>query len=224
MVLDAPYTRTLPRRINRNSGIAIDCAAPHSSGDNGPRSLHRERAIHGHAEKIIGGSEPSASDRCIADGTSKLRQAKAGSCRHRNDGAEREMRFGEQSSNVIHDKRQPFSRDQVAFRECDNHGRYIEKRQDLQVLARLRHHALVGGNNEQRDVDAAGACEHRPNKCLVARYVDDSNRSNAFDVERREPEIDRDAATLFLGKAVSIDTRQSFDQGCFPVIDVSSGP
>lgn len=42
------------------------------------------------------------------------------------------------------------------------------------VLARLRHHAIVGGDNEQRELDAARPRDHRMHEALVAGHVDEA--------------------------------------------------
>ena len=57
--------------------------------------------------------------------------------------------------------------------------RDAEQVEDRQVLARLRHDALVGGDDQQREVDAAGAGEHVLDEALVARHVDDARRCAA---------------------------------------------
>ena len=54
----------------------------------------------------------------------------------------------------------------AAHAECLEHA---------QVLAGLRHHAVVGRDDEQEEVDAGGARDHRPHEPLVARHVDDAH-------------------------------------------------
>jgi hypothetical protein len=41
-----------------------------------------------------------------------------------------------------------------------------------EVLARLRHHAVVGGDAQQKEVHARGARDHRPHEALVPGDVD----------------------------------------------------
>ena len=45
----------------------------------------------------------------------------------------------------------------------------------LQVLAGLRHHAVVGGDHQQREVDAGDAGEHVAHEALVAGHVDEAD-------------------------------------------------
>ena len=49
-----------------------------------------------------------------------------------------------------------------------------EQLQDLHVLARLRHHAVVERHHQQRRIDAAGAGEHRVHEPLVAGNIDEA--------------------------------------------------
>jgi hypothetical protein len=45
--------------------------------------------------------------------------------------------------------------------------------QIAEVLAGLRHHAVVGGHHQERQVDAGGAGHHRLDEALVPGHVDD---------------------------------------------------
>ena len=47
-----------------------------------------------------------------------------------------------------------------------------ERRQHRRVLARLRHHAVVGGDDHQEQVDARRARDHRAHEPLVPGHVD----------------------------------------------------
>ena len=91
------------------------------------------------------------------------------------------------------------------------------------MLARLRHHALVRGDDEQAKVDSTRSHEHAPHEVLVARNVDHADGADPGEIERREAEIDRYAATLFFGQAVGVDTGQRLDERGLAVIDVARG-
>jgi hypothetical protein len=92
---------------------------------------------------------------------------------------------------------------------------------DREVLARLRHHALVGGDHEQHEVDAGRAGHHRAHEALVARHVDEAEAQPAAEVERREAELDRDAARLLLGEAIGVDAGQRAHERRLAVVDVA---
>ncbi len=93
--------------------------------------------------------------------------------------------------------------------------------EDREVLARLRHHAFVGGDDQQRQVDAAHAGEHILDKALVAGHVDDAHLTAAGQRQPGETEVDRHPPVLLLLEAVRVDARQGADQRRLPVVNVS---
>ena len=71
--------------------------------------------------------------------------------------------------------------DQVALGQCDDAVPQAEQAQNFEVLARLRHHRIVGGNDEHGQVDAGGAGQHVLDEALVAGHVDDAEAELAAD-------------------------------------------
>src|SRR5262245_11191127 len=89
------------------------------------------------------------------------------------------------------------------------------------MLARLRHHALVGGHHEQGGVDAAHAGQHVFDEVAMARHVDHPDRLAAWQIEPGEAQVDGHLAlTLFL-KPVRVGAGQGLDEGRFSVIYVA---
>ena len=76
-----------------------------------------------------------------------------------------------------------------------------EQAQDRQVLVGLRPCALGGVDDEQEQVDARRARDHRPHEPLVAGNVDERQRRPRGQCERRVAEVDRDAARTLLRAA-----------------------
>ena len=101
-------------------------------------------------------------------------------------------------------------------------ARNAQQPADVEVLARLRHHRLVGGHDEHHEVDAADAGEHVLDEALVAGHVDE-REVDVADRQVREAEIDRDAARLFFLQPVGIGAGQRLDQRGLAVIDVAGG-
>ncbi len=64
--------------------------------------------------------------------------------------------------------------DQVALGQGDDAVAQAEQAEDFQVLARLRHDRIVGGDDQHGQVDAGGAGEHVLDEALVAGHVDDA--------------------------------------------------
>jgi len=97
-----------------------------------------------------------------------------------------------------------------------------EQAQDFQVLDGLRLDGLLGGDDEDGQVDAGGAGQHVLDEALVAGHVDDAEAVLA-QVEDGEADVDGDAAGLLLRQAVAVDAGEGLDQRGLAVIDVSRG-
>ena len=67
------------------------------------------------------------------------------------------------------------------------------------------------------------AGEHVLDEALVARHVDDADPHAAAELERREAEVDRDAALLLLGQPVGVDPGQRAHERGLAVVDVAGG-
>ena len=92
------------------------------------------------------------------------------------------------------------------------------------MLARLRHHAVVGGDDHEVEVDPGRAGDHHPHEALVTRHVDDRDVPPARQHQRREPELDRHAARLLLRQAVGVHAGQRPHERGLAVVDVAGGP
>lgn len=53
---------------------------------------------------------------------------------------------------------------------------HAQQLQDRQVLAGLWHHTVVGGNHQQRHVDAGSTGHHRMHEAFMAWHVDETQR------------------------------------------------
>ena len=89
------------------------------------------------------------------------------------------------------------------------------------MLTRLRHDAFICRDNEQGEIDAAGAGKHCPHESLVTRHIYDADCSYAVDHQRGESKIDCDAPTLFFGKPVRIYAGEGKDERRLAMIDVA---
>jgi hypothetical protein len=98
---------------------------------------------------------------------------------------------------------------------------HAERGQHRRVLARLRHHAVVGGDDHQIQVDAGRAGDHRAHEALVAGHVDDAQRAAGGQLQRRVAERDRDPARLLLGQPVGVGAGQRQHDRRLAVVDVA---
>ena len=92
------------------------------------------------------------------------------------------------------------------------------------MLKRLGLHAVIGGDRQDRVVDASGAGEHSVDEALVARNVDEADRRPRRHGHVSETKVNRDAARLLFLEAIAIDSRQRPHQGRFAVVDMPSQP
>ncbi len=76
---------------------------------------------------------------------------------------------------------------QVRLRERDDATPHPEHLEHAQVLARLRHHPLVGGHDQQGAVDPRGAGDHGVHEALVPGDVDERD----LDLPHRGPRAAR---------------------------------
>jgi len=90
--------------------------------------------------------------------------------------------------------------------------------QDLYVLARLRHHAVVECHHQQYGVDATGPGKHGVDEALVSGNIHEAER-----VSVGIAEVDGDAAALFLGQPIGVDPGERFHQGGLAVVDMTGG-
>src|SRR5439155_8614243 len=72
-------------------------------------------------------------------------------------------------------------------------------------------------------VDAGGARQHVAHEAFVSGNVDYARLHVVSERQRREPQIDRDAATLLLLPAVGVDPGEGLHQGGLAVVDVARG-
>src|SRR5205085_10721148 len=96
---------------------------------------------------------------------------------------------------------------------------------DVKVLAGLRLDPFISGDHEQDDVDSTDSSEHVAHEALMTGYVDKA-KTQPFAIGRgklkmRKPDINGDAASLFLFQAVGIDTGKRLDQRSLSMVDVS---
>ena len=117
---------------------------------------------------------------------------------------------------------------EVGLGECDDEITDPEVGKDLKVFFGLGHPGVIGGDDEDGEVDGSNAGDHVVDEVGVAGDIDDadlegvvSGRSGEREVS--EAELDGDAALLFFGEAVRVSARESLDEGGFSMADVTGG-
>lgn len=107
------------------------------------------------------------------------------------------------------------------------HGTLVQAEQfnDFEVFPSLRHRPVVGGDDQQGEVDAGAAGEHGVDEPLVAGDVDEANAAarRLGTVEVSVAEVKGDAAGFLFLEPVAVHAGQGFDQRGLAVVDVACG-
>ena len=138
----------------------------------------------------------------------------------RHDRSALEKRPAHQLRDLFAHDRERFGRREVRLRDDYQTVSDSERAQDFHVLPRLRHDALVRRDQEHRQVDPARARDHLAHEALVAGDVDDADEHVGGERQRREPELDRDAALFLFFEAIGVVAGECFDQFGLAVVDV----
>jgi hypothetical protein len=194
------------------------------AGDERPR---RHRAEAAHREGAVDG-EPRHRVRRARGGVERRRaqrllQLVNSLPRPRADGDGRrgfEERAGDQLRRLKPDEFEQLFVHRVRLGEHDETRGDAEQAADVEVLARLRHHALVGRDDERDEVESVRAGQHVLDETLVAGHVHEPD-AHVAQVKLGEPEVDGDAAPLLFGQAVGVHARERAHQSRLPVVDVA---
>ena len=84
------------------------------------------------------------------------------------------------------------------------------------MLARLRHHSVVGRDHQHRHIDSADSGDHRLDEALVARYVN----YRRLLAQKGEAQLNGNPPRLLFRGLVGVGAGQGFDQQRLAVIDM----
>ena len=124
---------------------------------------------------------------------------------------------------VGQDLRLLLRRGDIDLGERDDAAGDVEQVDNGEMLAGLRHDAVVGGDHEQHEIDAGGAGQHVVDEFLMPRHVDKAEHGAVRCRQIGEAEIDGNATRLFFLEPIGIDAGQRADQRGLTVIDVAGG-
>ena len=110
---------------------------------------------------------------------------------------------------------------QVRLRQRDDPCLHAEEPKHVEVLCRLWHRSLVGGDAQHGHVDAERRSHHRAEEALVAGHVHDARGAYPGQLEVRVSRLESDPAPLLFRKPVGIDSGERLHQRRLPVIDVA---
>ena len=198
--------------------LGLDRSTPQRPGDDGAEPLDREHAIDRQPRRDIGLSSLPR----VATLQQRLPQgieAVAGPCRHADDGRRGERRAGDEFLHVRLRHRLHRLVGQIAAGQGDHASADVEQPTDVEVLARLRHHGLVGRDDEQDGIDAADSREHRAHEALVTGHVHE-RQGHVTDGRVGEAEFDADAAGPLFRQPVGVGAGERLDERALAVVDM----
>lgn len=93
--------------------------------------------------------------------------------------------------------------------------------EDVQVLARLRHGAVVRRHRQQHEIDTGGARQHVVDEFLVAWHIHEAEHVAIGQGRVGVAQVNGDAPRFLFLEAVCIHAGQGFDQRGFAMVDVT---
>ena len=140
------------------------------AGDHGAEALDGEDPVHGQTEGAIGGTGGRLRQQ-LHDLGLQLFDALAGVRGDMDDGGIFQKAALDLIADILLHGLYPLGVGQVAFGQYDDAVFHVQQGENVQMLPRLRHEALVRGDDQQHHVDAGGAHEHVVDQALMSRHV-----------------------------------------------------
>ena len=97
------------------------------------------------------------------------------------------------------------------------------QREDVQMLVRLRHDAVVGGDDEDDHIHAVRAGDHVADEVHMARHIHDADDALVGQAARGEAQVNGQAALFLLGQRVGLAAGEQLDERGLAVIHVPGG-
>ena len=221
--LQRAHARLTAGGLNRHGLADGERARPERPRHHGADAVEGEGAVDGeaHAPGVVARRRLRGGR---GDGGDQRVESAAGGGGDRDDRGVGERRAGECGADARLGGAASRVIDEVGLRQCHHRVLDAEQREDREVLDGLWHHSVVGGDADQREVDAGGTADHRPHEALVAGDIHDAEPQVVVERELRVAEHDRDAPPPLLLEPVGIDAGQRAHERRLAVVDVAGGP
>ena len=205
--VNAAHLGQLPAGKNLDHVTGRDATRQRDSCRNRAKSLHRKHTLHGHAKNAITRPRLGAK-RHLLKCRFQLVHSCTGDCGHTvHLGTLQKCALNEVRHVFLGELDQLFV-DHVDLRQHDQPALHTDHFEDCQVLTRLRHHAIIGSNDQGDQVDPCRTRNHVADELLVARHIDKPNRAPVRQRHGSEAQVDSHAALLLLFQAIWVDTRE----------------
>ena len=222
VALQAPDSGPLPRAGQLDFLSHRQRAVNQRAGDHGAETGYGKAAVYGQA----GTAQVAPHLGIVQDAVNHPAQfvhAVAGVGR---DAHHRAALKGRSRQRVLHfglDQLHQFIVHQVGLGHHHQPSGDAQDVEDGQMLAGLGHHALIGGNNEQGQVNAAHPGQHIFDEALVARHVHDADLAAAGQRHPGKAQVNRHLPLLLLREPVGVNVGQGLDQRGLAVVNVAGG-
>jgi hypothetical protein len=220
VALQPAHAGPQPTRLDLQLLAQVQLAIDQRAGDDGAEAGDGEDAVDRQARPAGVGARALPGQQ-VLDDLDELVEPHPGRGRAGDDGHAAQGGGAQELLDVGLDQVEPLVVDQVALGQGHQAVGDAEQVEDGHVLARLGHDALVGGDHQQGDVDAADAGEHVVDEALVAGHVDDGDLDPVRQPQPGEAEVDGHAALLLLLEPVGVDAGEGADEGRLAVVDVA---
>ena len=205
------------RRLQAKPVAVGDRPRPERAGRDRADAAEREHPVDVEAGRIVGASLPDVACDPVEGLAERVETVPR-------DAADRDHRCaGNELTRLFEGQLERLFVDRVGLRDGDDAALDAEQPQDRKVLVRLWAGTLGGIEDEEEEVDAGRAGDHRSHEALVPRHVDERERPSARQLERCVPEVDRDPPRPLLGQPVRVLAGQRADERRLAVVDVPGG-
>ena len=171
VAMQAPYTHRASCGKPLQLLTHVHASGGNRARDDGSVPRDGERPVDGHSKQtsIVPVRCPIAKP---LKGLLQLLDTLPGSGRSTHDLGLLQERARYQFPDVVFDQIEPGRIGEVAFGQNHHSTRQAKQAEDLEVFASLRHDGVVSGDDQHRQVQARGACQHVSNETLMTWHID----------------------------------------------------
>lgn len=210
----------MPRGHEADLGSAFQRAGNHGAGDHCAVPFHAEDAVHRQTKNI---TAPPGGLRCGVVQKVGLEsvQTQPGGRGDREQRSVFQKCAFQKAADVFFNQSEPLCIDHVDLGQGHKAAADAEQGADFQMLAGLRHNALVRGNDQHHKIHARRACHHVFHKALVAGHVHDAQAFAFGQIQPGEAQLNGDSPAFFFVQTVAIHAGERAHQRGLAVIDMS---
>src|SRR6266550_1097170 len=195
MNLHAPRTHAHPNRQQLEFISLCYFTRNQGAGNHRSKAFHREDTIDWQPGNRVRRTHRSLTGD-LANRRAKFFETFSCSRTNKKNRRSFEKGTGDQLFCLVAYESEQFLLNQIRFSDYHETPAHIEQPADIEVLACLRHHALIGRYYKCDGVNSMHSRQHILNEALVTWHINKAN-SNIAQIQIGETQIDSDAPALF---------------------------